>query len=404
MHYLLIRLKRQIEQLIMLPWVYAGKRYARRNPLDRQYDIFFFFPIYSIGGAEKVNIEVVKAFPDKKVALFFTKKSRDEALLSYFRQSNATISDISQETDNKRKYWRSFFWRGVCAAYINSQPHQPVVFVGQCNFGYKLLPHLAPRIRVVELIHNKVWQFAQVVLPYVTFIDCRIMIARFIQETYLGYYRKLHFPKELDNRIRIIRNAIEVPPDFCGKPERPRLHVFFAARGGPEKRLPLLFRVIRLAKERQLPFQFHLAGDYAGQLPEDLKEHIIWHGLVTDTETMYELQRAADVFILLSAFEGMPLTVMEAMANSTIPLATAVGGIPELISDGVTGVLINATEEDQIVDTAVQELSRLFADRSYRMQLSENAYDYARKHFSLQQFAAAYREALNFPPASGSDL
>lgn len=379
----------------MYPWVYAGKRFATKNPLPQEFDVFFFFPIYSIGGAEKVNAEIVKTFPDKKLIVFFTKKSKDQALLSYFQQPNVTIKDISEYTDNKKKYWDSFFWRGVCTEYINAQKKQPRVFIGQSNFGYKLLPHIKKEIRKTELIHNKVWQFAQVVLPYVPFIDCRIMIADFIKKSYIEYYKRLHYPKKFADRIKIIRNGISVPLNFQPKPEREKLNVLFVGRGSPEKRLPLLFNLIHTVAEQNLPFSFHLAGDFENEIPENIKDKLIWHGIVKDQKNMYDLHQESDVCILVSTFEGMPVSLMEAMANSSIPIATAVGGIPEIITHQQNGILISETNEQEIIDKIIEELNYLSKDKNYRNTLAHNAYLYAKQNFSLYTFRDAYRIALD---------
>ena len=46
--------------MVMFPFIILGKLIAKKTPLDKEYDIFFFLPDYAIGGAEKVNAEIIK--------------------------------------------------------------------------------------------------------------------------------------------------------------------------------------------------------------------------------------------------------------------------------------------------------------------------------------------------------
>ncbi|MGB2735775.1 MAG: hypothetical protein WBC35_17975, partial [Saprospiraceae bacterium] len=57
--YSFFRIKRYVEQLLMFPFIIIGKFYAFISPLKEEYDIFFFFPFYCIGGAERVNAEII---------------------------------------------------------------------------------------------------------------------------------------------------------------------------------------------------------------------------------------------------------------------------------------------------------------------------------------------------------
>ncbi|MGN6511934.1 MAG: hypothetical protein ACTHLD_20885, partial [Chitinophaga sp.] len=147
-------LKRRLEGIFIFPFALLGRLIARFRPLGETYDLFFFFPFYHIGGAEKVHSEIVKLFPEKKIIVFFTKKSVNDALLPQFEGSNITIRNISAYTDNKLLYFNNLIWRGIAAAYIARQNERPVVFNGQCNFAYKLSPHLPADVRQIELIHS----------------------------------------------------------------------------------------------------------------------------------------------------------------------------------------------------------------------------------------------------------
>ena len=60
-------------------------------------------------------------------------------------------------------------------------------------------------------------------------------------------------------------------------------------------------------------------------------------GEVTD---LNHLLASSDVFVLTSEFEGLPLSVLEAMSAQLPVVATAVGGVPEAVRDGVSGLLV----------------------------------------------------------------
>src|SRR5687768_3299155 len=151
--YLLFTIKRYIEQLIMFPFILMGKLYAFLNPLHEQYDYFFFFPAYSIGGAERVNAEIVHAMNDRKIIIFFTKRSHNDGMLHFYQRPNVHIREIGKYADNKFLYFLNLIWRGIISQYINTQAEKPTVFIGQCNFGYKLCPHINRKIRITELLH-----------------------------------------------------------------------------------------------------------------------------------------------------------------------------------------------------------------------------------------------------------
>lgn len=67
--------------------------------------------------------------------------------------------------------------------------------------------------------------------------------------------------------------------------------------------------------------------------------------------------RAADVFVLHSGYEGLPHIILEAMLAGTPVVASAKGGIPELVEDGVTGRLVSWGDETQLRDALLEALS-----------------------------------------------
>jgi glycosyltransferase involved in cell wall biosynthesis len=94
----------------------------------------------------------------------------------------------------------------------------------------------------------------------------------------------------------------------------------------------------------------------------------------------------ADVFALASTSEGLPVSIIEAMAAGLPVVATAVGGVPELVVDGETGVLVPARD----VDALARALGRLVRDPELRARLGEAGRKRAEALFDLPRFREAH--------------
>ena len=74
-HYIL---KRKIENIFIFPFIIIGRLIAFFSPLKKEYHIFFFFPFYHTGGAEKVHALITQATRNKNCIIYFTRKSVDD--------------------------------------------------------------------------------------------------------------------------------------------------------------------------------------------------------------------------------------------------------------------------------------------------------------------------------------
>jgi glycosyltransferase involved in cell wall biosynthesis len=98
---------------------------------------------------------------------------------------------------------------------------------------------------------------------------------------------------------------------------------------------------------------------------------------------------------MTSAVEGFPLSIMEAMAQGSVPVVTAVNAIPEHVHDGVNGFLLqNPDNEQAVVDQAVSIIGKYAADVAHLQALSASAYQYAQEHFSSSAFHQKMADAL----------
>ena len=99
-----------------------------------------------------------------------------------------------------------------------------------------------------------------------------------------------------------------------------------------------------------------------------------------------EALAAADVFVLASHSEGNPLSLMEAMAAGLPVVATAVGGVPELIADRTSGLLVRPGDADGFVAAML----RLLQDEETRRMMAVAAARYAKEVFDASRMAQGY--------------
>lgn len=161
------------------------------------------------------------------------------------------------------------------------------------------------------------------------------------------------------------------------------------ARLAPPKEVLFFLEMARRMTDRPDVF-FVIIGD--GPLRPDCEAFIRKHKLerVFLTGTRADapaLLGDLDVFTLFSRWEGLPLTVIEAMQAGRPVLASAVGGVGELVVHGQTGLLMDA------LDPAVAEraLRELIADPGKRGQMGERGRQRAKELFALQEMIGRYR-------------
>lgn len=114
-----------------------------------------------------------------------------------------------------------------------------------------------------------------------------------------------------------------------------------------------------------------------------LEAHVKFLGLRTDVP---RLLAAADIAVLSSISEGIPLTLIEAMAAGLPVVSTRVGGVPEVVDDGQTGLLSPAGDDDSLA----QNVLRVANSSELHTQMGRQGRDRAEAMFSEHRMHAAY--------------
>jgi glycosyltransferase involved in cell wall biosynthesis len=160
------------------------------------------------------------------------------------------------------------------------------------------------------------------------------------------------------------RRAATAEPATTEQPVR----LLFVGRLVPEKGVLVLLRALATLRDRGVRIQTVLVGDgpYRDELERaarrlGVEEQITFTGALTGARVA-PLYREADVFCLPSFAEGLPVVLMEAMANELPVVTSGIAGIAELVDEGVNGVLLPPGRHDVIADA----LGRLSADPELR--------------------------------------
>ena len=383
--------KGKLERMGMAPFVWLGKLAAIFFPLKTQHDIFLFFPNADIGGSPRVNAELTHLLRNRKPIIIFSKKAHNNQYRQRFEAEGVKILDIHQWVDHKAFHFINFFFRGLIASWINKQP-KTIVFGGESIFFYKIIPHVRKDIPCIELNHVNKW------LPYtIGFIDrinARIFSTRAIMKDVEAQYRENDLSQDYFNKLHFIDNAIDIPGNQPVDNEQ--LEVFYIGRGSPQKRVPLVAAIAEAAHEKKLPVHFNFIGDVEKVINTSNYPYCTFYGNINDDNLMNNLYEKADVLILTSAFEGLPVVIMQMMAYGKVVLSTAVSGIPDYIFHEKNGLLIYATDEAGIVAEGLEKIEKLLHDPSLRKKLGAQAKKDAEATFGREAFEKNYLDILGF--------
>jgi glycosyltransferase involved in cell wall biosynthesis len=221
--------------------------------------------------------------------------------------------------------------------------------------------------------------------------------------------------------VRVLRNGIDLtrfdpPPTLLspthgGREGREAGPVVVVARLSPEKDIGTLLSAAALAVREDSSFRLEIAGD--GPCMADLRrtaadlelnDCVRFLGQVRDVPA---LLAGAGLFVLPSLTEGVSLTLLEAMASGLAIVATRVGGNPEVVADGETGLLV-PPRDPRALAAALLRLRRDDCERR-RMELAgrrrvEHCFDvrrmtaaYEKMYLGLDRPDGRLRSGAKFP-------
>lgn len=153
--------------------------------------------------------------------------------------------------------------------------------------------------------------------------------------------RRLWVP---ERKIHVVPNAITLPQKYPCPTSRPRPPwVTFVGGTKPYKGLDVFLTAMGILARQRRDFAVHVVGTHADSSWETLLGSALelthFHGAVPHAEVLRVLY-ATSIFVLASRQESQPNALLEAMACGAAPVATSVGGVPEILTHERDGILI----------------------------------------------------------------
>ncbi len=294
-----------------------------------------------------------------------------------------------------------------------------VLLISHALTAYACVPALKkrfPKLKIVDILHlERVGATRDEMLWVNPYIDKRVCISHGLRkhmiakagrengnaERFLTIYNGIDFTRYQNNGF--LKGRFKSKFNI---PEEVKL-ISFIARFSEEKD-PFLFVDIAqkvLKANPSAPIRFVMAGD--GHLLKQVKEKIHDRGLegrILLTGVLDNVRELlADTYLLLvvASNEGIPLTVMEAMAMNIPVVSTVVGATEEVLKDGVNGYLIS--RDENTADQFAQKVSDILDDDNLYRSLSLSAKEDFFREFSQANMSGRYKKIFNELAAGGSD-
>ncbi|PSL19179.1 glycosyltransferase family 4 protein [Shimia abyssi] len=177
------------------------------------------------------------------------------------------------------------------------------------------------------------------------FVAC---ISHFCRSQAMSFSAPKHWAK-----LHIIHCGVD--PDKYLNTEHPMGHnLLFVGRLAPVKGLPILLRALEGLVEQFPDLHLTVIGDGPGRAALEsqveaarLTKHVSFAGYKSQSEVAEALV-ASDLFVLPSFAEGVPVVLMEAMAASRPVVTTHIAGVPELVTDGASGLLVSPGDPEAL--------------------------------------------------------
>jgi len=290
------------------------------------------------------------------------------------------------------KYWESHW--NTLINYLESQA--PCIYLPNYDAGHSCIsPKLSKNIKIVGIIHSDdPWHY-EIASRLGRYWDAIVTVSNKIKK------EVSHIDQSFNDRLHVISYGIKVPDKLpIRKYGRNKLKIIYTGRLiNHQKKIFDIPKIANVLLNHNIPFNITIIGNGPDESKLKklcgpfLKNNLIKIlGPLPNDEIQNQLIQN-DIFILTSEFEGTPISLLEAMANGCIPIATKIeSGIPELIKNDINGYLVEVGNISKFGEL----ITKIYNDSELRSRLSREAYSTIRNgEYSIDIMTDRYINLFN---------
>jgi len=343
------------------------------------------------GGLEKLSIDLSIAFKRKNAESLICCLEKEGGLaIQASRQNIKVISLNKQDGIDLKLIFR-------LAAIIRQEK---VDILHSHNMGPLVYGTLAARLAGIKTINTRHGREEKKVPRFIWALVHAVVAISEDAKT-----RLLRFNKVNAKKVSVIYNGVDIPSFRASYDPASAVNlrqklgvknnsaiIGIVARLSEEKDHETLLNAFKILLQKNIPAELIIVG--GGHLESKLKDLAVKFQIDQQVKFLgfrndiSQLLAVFDVFVLSSLSEGISLTLLEAMSAGKPIIATRVGGNPEVVIDGMTGLKVPAKDPEQMAAAML----KLLSNRDLAKQMGEAGRKRVEEYFSLEIMVNAYEK------------
>jgi glycosyltransferase involved in cell wall biosynthesis len=348
----------------------------------RRHRIFYLLPYFELAGTESHLLELAKGMMERYDILVGTPYGKGVELLLRFGIPYKQLPSLTFSNVREYKHSLKFILEEFSPDIIHIHGAHELVFIAK---------GLSPSTPVVFTCHGYGTNYPWIDYSLSAYIGNK-WADRVIAVS--NYDRDFLIRRGLDkNKISVIYNGISEVEERKALPVTLKgLVIGTAARLTKIKGINYLIEAFSFLVKKYRELSLAILGDgeerktlenLTGKL--GIRESVYFLGSIPNAKSYFT---NFDIFVLPSLMDFLPISILEALSVGRAVVATKVGGIPEIIEDGKSGILVPAKDSR----TLAEAIEVLIVDRGLREMIGENGYKRFREGFTVERMVEKTNE------------